>query len=493
MRNLLLQSKFCRLAACISLAVIVTASHAATQSIHPCRVPGFHTEVQCGVLQRALDPARPSGTQIDVHYVVVPALARRKLADPVFFLAGGPGQSAIGVAPMVAQQMSRLNNRRDLVFVDQRGTGRSAPLMCDEDSKATLSQLLDRKRHDVLLQQCLAQLQKLPYGDLRFFTTTLAMQDVDAVRQALGAERVNLVGASYGTRAALEYQRVFPRAVRRSVIDSVAPPDMVLPASASTDNQASLDALLSACEHEANCARTYPQLRNDWSHLLASLPKAATVTHPLTGVSEQLTLTRETLLGGVRTPLYSPVTTSALPQAISEAAQGRFEALLALGSGLGARGANRMAEGMHFSVVCAEDMAHLNATADRPGRDFGNEFSQLYVDACSLWPRGSVESAFYSIPVSKSPVLVLSGGIDPVTPPRHGARVAQALGPMARHVVVPNAGHVVMGLGCMHDVLFRFIDAAENTDAMKVDANCAVKIPRPPAFVPVSRAGQGAP
>ena len=105
--------------------------------------------------------------------------------------------------------------------------------MCDEDSKATLSQLLDRKRHDVLLQQCLAQLQKLPYGDLRFFTTTLAMQDVDAVRQALGAERVNLVGASYGTRAALEYQRVFPRAVRRSVIDSVAPPDMVLPASAS--------------------------------------------------------------------------------------------------------------------------------------------------------------------------------------------------------------------------------------------------------------------
>ncbi len=222
-----------------------------------------------------------------------------------------------------------------------------------------------------------------------------------------------------------------------------------------------------------------------WTLLLA-LPITALLAlgrdaHPLT------------LLGGVRTPLYSPVTTSALPQAISEAAQGRFEALLALGSGLGARGANRMAEGMHFSVVCAEDMAHLNATADRPGRDFGNEFSQLYVDACSLWPRGSVESAFYSIPVSKSPVLVLSGGIDPVTPPRHGARVAQALGPMARHVVVPNAGHVVMGLGCMHDVLFRFIDAAENTDAMKVDANCAVKIPRPPAFVPVSRAGQGAP
>ena len=423
----------------------------------------------------------------------MPALARRKLPDPVFFLAGGPGQSAIGVAPMITQQMSRLNNRRDLVFVDQRGTGQSAPLMCDEDRNATLSQLLDRKRRDVLLRQCLAKLQKLPYGDLRFFTTTLAMQDVDAVRRAIGAEHINLVGASYGTRAALEYMRAFPQAVRRSVIDGVAPPDMALPASASADNQAAFDALLSACEQEPACARPYPQLRADWNKFLASLPRTATVTHPLTGVSEQLSVTRETLLGGVRAPLYSPVTASALPQAVSEAAQGRFEALLALGTGFGGRGANRMAEGMHFSVVCAEDLPRVTATADRPGRDFGDEFSQLYVDACSLWPRGSVVPAFYAIPVSAAPVLVLSGGIDPVTPPRHGARVAQALGSMARHVVVPNAGHIVMGLGCMHDVLYRFIDAADAAAAAQVDADCAVKIPRPPTYVPVSRAEQGAP
>ena len=434
--------------AALSCAALSGSVHAATESLHPCRVPGFRTEVQCGSVPRALDPAHPQGTQIDVHYVVVPALARRKLADPVFFLAGGPGQSAIGVAPMIAQQMGRLNNRRDLVFVDQRGTGQSAPLMCDEDRMASLAQLLDSKRREQLLRQCLAQLQRLPYGDLRFFTTTLAMQDVDAVRQALGAERINLIGASYGTRAALEYMREFPQAVRRSVIDGVAPPDMVLPASASTDNQAAFDALLAACEQDANCARTYPQLRSDWNSLLASLPKPATVTHPLTGVSEQVTVTRETLLGAVRGPLYSPVTASALP--------------------------------------------HLSATVDRPGRDFGNEFSQLYVDACSFWPRGSVPPAFYSIPVSESPVLVLSGGIDPVTPPRHGARVAQTLGPMARHVVVPNAGHVVMTLGCMHDVLFRFIDAIDDADAMNVDAGCAAKIPRPPAFVPVSRAQQGA-
>ena len=477
----------------LALATMCCASHAATESLHPCRVPGFHAEVQCSVVQRALDPEHPQGTQIDVHYVVVPALARRKLPDPVFFLAGGPGQSAIGVAPMIAQQMSRLNNRRDLVFVDQRGTGKSAPLMCDEDRKASLVQLLDSKRREQLLRQCLTQLQKLPYGDLRFFTTTLAMQDVDAVRQALGAERINLVGASYGTRSALEYMRAFPQTVRRGVIDGVAPPDMVLPASASTDNQAAFDALLAACEQEANCAKTYPQLRADWNRLLGGLPMTTTVANTLTGVREQLTLTRETLLSGVRVPLYSSTTASALPQALGEAVQGRFEALLGLGSGFWVRGANRMAEGMHFSVVCAEDVPRLSATSDRPGRDFGTEFSQLYVDACSFWPRGSVLPAFYSIPHSIAPVLVLSGGIDPVTPPRHGARVATALGPLARHVVVPNASHVVMGLGCMHDVLFRFIDAIDDAAAMKVDAGCAAKIPRPPTFVPVSRAEQGTP
>ncbi len=480
-------------AAALSIAALSGSAHAATESLHPCRVPGFYTEVQCGVLQRALDPAHPQGTQIDVHYVVVPALARRKLADPVFFLAGGPGQSAIGVAPMISQQMSRLNNRRDLVFVDQRGTGKSAPLMCDEDRRATLSQLLDNKRREQLLRQCLAQLQQLPYGDLRFFTTTLAMQDVDAVRQALGVERINLVGVSYGTRAALEFMRAFPQAVRRSVIDGVAPPDMVLPASTSSDNQAAFDALLSACEQEAACARTYPQLRGDWQRLLASLPTAATVTHPLTGLSEPVTITREALLSGVRMPLYSALTASALPQAISAAAQGRFEPLLALGSGFGTRGVNRLAEGLHFSVVCAEDMPRLNAAVDPPGADFGSEFSQIYAHSCSFWPRASVPSAFYSIPASATPVLVLSGGIDPVTPPRHGARVALALGPLARHVVVPSAGHFVLSLGCMHEALFRFIDAAADADAGKVDAACAAKIPRPAAFIPVARAGQGTP
>jgi pimeloyl-ACP methyl ester carboxylesterase len=125
--------------------------------------------------------------------------------------------------------------------------------------------------------------------------------------------------------------------------------------------------------------------------------------------------------------------------------------------------------------------------ADRPGADFGGTFAALYEHACPRVARGAVPDAFYRVPPAPSAVLVLSGGIDPVTPPRHGQRVADALGAKARHVVVPNAGHGVMAIGCMRDVLFRFVDAPSDDAALAVDAGCVTSIPRPPMFAPSTR------
>jgi len=474
-------------AACIALAGAAWPAWSAPP-LAPCRVAGIKSDVMCGAVQRALDPARPDGTRIDVHYVVAPALARRKRADPVFLLAGGPGQSAIALAPSAMPLFRRINNRRDIVFVDQRGTGKSAPLMCDDARHESIAEQSDRERQIQRLGVCRAKLQTLPYirslGDLRFFTTTLAMQDLDAVRRELGAERINLVGGSYGTRAALEYLRLFPAHVRRSVIDGVAPPDMVLPASYSTDGQAALDALLAACDAEAACARRYPGLRADWAALLRGLPRPVTLAHPLTGRPDSFTLTRDIVLGVVRGALYSPALTSALPATIHDAAQGRDQALAGLGAWLAPRKDARLALGMHFSVVCSEDLPLLAKAGDEPGADFRGDVARLYERACADWPRGEVSSAFYTVAPSTSPVLLLSGGIDPATPPRHGERVARALGAAARHIVVPHAGHGVMGIGCMRDVIYRFIDADEGSPASAVDAGCATNIPRPPAFQP---------
>jgi pimeloyl-ACP methyl ester carboxylesterase len=463
----------------------------ARPGLKPCRLPGVEHEALCGSVKRPLDPAQPTATPIDVHYAVLPALARNRKPDPVFFFAGGPGQSAMELAGSVSRLLQRLSNRRDLVLIDQRGTGQSAPLRCPEQAATLpLAEIADPTRQLARLQACRELLQKLPHGDLRHYTTWVAMQDADAVRQALGVVRINLVGGSYGTRAVLDYQRQFPQAVRRAVIDGVAPPDMVLPAAFSTDNQAALDAVFSSCESQPSCSKSHPTLRGDWQALLKSLPRDFNVAHPATGRSERLSLTREVLLTLLRSPLYVPSLAAGLPFAIHEASQGRLEALLglstALGGAQGARRTGQLFEGMHFAVVCNEDLPRLSQATDSPGADFANLQSKQYQQLCEGWPRAEVPAAFYQLPKATGATLVLSGGADPATPSRHGARTAQALGPLAKHVVVAQAGHGVMGLGCMRDVLFKFFDADSDSLALAVDADCARALPRPPAYTPIS-------
>jgi pimeloyl-ACP methyl ester carboxylesterase len=469
--------------------VLTTALSAAlaaetAEPLKTCRVAGLRHPAQCGVLKRPLDPARPSGVQIDIHYAVVPALARRKLPDPVFLLAGGPGQSAISLAPQVLALFTRLNNRRDIVFVDQRGTGLSAPLKCDDTRALPLAELADPAAQLREITRCREKLQALPHGDLRFFTTVLATQDLDAVRRQLGAQRINLIGASYGTRAALDYQRQFPNAVRRSVMDGVAPADMVLPLSMSTDNQAAFDALLRDCEQAASCQKNHPHLRRDANALFNKLPQTITAAHPLTGQRETFTYSRDMLLAALRGPLYSPAMAAALPQAISEAAAGRFAGLLGMGSLLSPRKASALSMGMHFSVICAEDAPRVQRSNQIAGADFADSTAQLYAKVCGAWPQGAVPPSFYEVPPARSPVLLLSGGLDPATPPRHAQRVAQALGANALNVVVPHAGHGVMSVGCMRDVIYKFIDTEDEAAALKVQADCAVAVPRPLAFQP---------
>jgi pimeloyl-ACP methyl ester carboxylesterase len=412
-------------------------------------------------------------------------MARNKQSDPVLMLAGGPGQSAIALAPAVLSRLSRLNNRRDLVFIDQRGTGKSAPLQCPDDSKLPVAQALDTAGQLQRLQACREGLGKLPHGDMRFYSTTIAMQDFEAVRQAIGAPQWNLVGASYGTRAALEYLRQYPDKVRRTVLDGVAPPDMVLPASFSADGQTALDAALQACEKDTICARTFPQLRVKWTALLQGLPRAVVVAHPATGLPERFIFTRDLLLRSVRSPLYSPAIAAALPAAIYAASEGRLEGLVGLSGALGASKVTRLAMGMHFSVVCSEDVPRLGQSVDKAGADFGPMDANLYKSVCMNWPKAQIPAEFFSVPTATSPVLLLSGGVDPATPPRHGARIAAALGARAQHIVVPQAGHGVMSVGCMREVVFRFIDAKEDAKALPQNADCAINIPRAAVFLPV--------
>jgi pimeloyl-ACP methyl ester carboxylesterase len=468
----------------IASLALASAAYAAPLQTKPCRVKGFEGEVQCGSVQRALDPKAAAGKKIEVHFVVLPALARNKLPDPLFFLAGGPGQSAINLAAQVKPLFRRLNNRRDIVFVDQRGTGKSANLACPMNPKDRLKPLSELLAPEATAQQtalCLDALAKREHGNFNAYNTTIAMQDLDAVREALGYAQINLAGGSYGTRAALEYQRLFPKNVRRSVIDGVAPPDMVLPESFGVDAKASLELMFAGCAKDATCNKRYPDLKAQFEKLMASLPAKTRLAHPVTGRSEEVTITRDMISGWLRLPLYAPQFAQALPFAISQAAAGEFTPFAGLGSALLGGESSALAWGMHFAVVCAEDFPRIAAKTDAAAPDV---MMKLYTSACTKLKVAPTDAAFYTMPPAQSATLVLSGGADPVTPPRHGERAAKALGAKAKHVVVPEAGHGVISIGCMRDVLFRFYSAETDAEALAVDASCVTKIPRPAVFVP---------
>lgn len=461
----------------IVVALLSAGAAAAQPALQPCRLQGVEREVQCGRIEVAENPDAPTGRRIAIHYAVVPALARNKAADPLFVLAGGPGQAASRIAGPLQQVFAQINARRDIVYVDQRGTGQSNPLTCARPQPAmSLQESVDSRRAIERLAACVGTLA----ADTRYYATWIAMRDLDAVRAALGATRINLWGASYGTRAALEYLRQFPQHVRSLVLDGVAPADMVLPASFAVDADAALQRLLDACAADAACRNRFPDLHQRIATLLERGAGTVTVAHPLSGQREVVTLDRAALAGLLRAPLYAPPLAAVLPQALASAAAGDYAPLLALSSSLSNAVEDNLAEAMHFAVICAEDLPRLDAAAIEAARRtrFGSEFIAQYQAACARVPTLPAPAAFYQSPSAAVPVLVLSGGADPATPPRHAEAVVKSL-PNARHLVAPHLGHGVTMQGCAPDLITRFVRAAGFSD---IDGACLTRLPAPRFF-----------
>ncbi len=470
------------LLAALALAACRSAATAATE-LKACRIPGVEREIKCGVVRVPEDPDTPAGRMIEVRFAVVPAVARNKQLDPLFVFAGGPGQAATKLARQVMPVLAELNARRDLVLVDQRGTGASNALACELD-ESSLASALEPEQQAARLAPCL---KALP-ADPRQYATWIAVRDFEAIREQLGAEKINLWGASYGTRVALEYMRQYPGRVRTAVLDGVAPPDMALPVSFALDAEAALKSLGDACARNERCGTRYPDFHENISALLKRAESGIDVRipHPLTGVTESLRIDRKMLASLLRAPLYVPQLSSVLPYALAEAGRGDFTALVALSAAISGNVSENFAVGMHFAVICAEDVPRLDpaAVAQLSGTRFGSAFAELYRQTCRLVPSRPVPPAFYSVPASNVPVLIFSGGLDPATPPRHGESVAQRLG-NAKHVVAPNLGHGISAQGCAPALVSRFVRDA-SFDA--VDGDCLARIPAASFFTAIDPA-----
>jgi pimeloyl-ACP methyl ester carboxylesterase len=452
----------------------------------PCHVKGVAAATLCGTWQVPEDRDAPAGRKIALRVAVVPALARVAQPDPLFMLAGGPGQGAVeGVGPLLPA-LERIHRQRDIVLVDQRGTGQSEPLACelsDEDAPLAL-RMRDEGFPAERLRACLASYR----ADPRLFTTPIAMQDLDAVREALGYERINLWGGSYGTRAALVYMRAYPQRVRLAVLDGAAPYSIRLPLHFARDGQRSLDLLFESCAKEAACARAFPDLRSRFGALLGRLEKQpfrGTVADPVSGEPQQVTISHDVFAAGLRGILYLPEMATLVPLMVDRAERGDFTAFLAASQGL-QRGISRnMALGMFFSVICAEDVPFIEPSevdALSRGTFFGPALTRELIAACQVWPRGRFDPALREPVKVDVPTLVLSGELDPATPPVWGDEVAKAL-PRSLHLVVPGVGHGATAQGCVPRLLAEALDRGE---VAGLDASCVKKLGRPPFFVSVS-------
>lgn len=471
-------------ALCLALAACGGGAGAPRSSIEmsACRLPGVEGAARCGKLEVFEDREAQSGRRIKLHLAVVPARNRAHEPDPIVIFAGGPGQGASALAAQVMPLFSRLNDARDIVFLDQRGTGESHPLECESAEPQSLQAMFEDAMPERLVRECLEQIE----ADPRHYVTPVAVADLEQARAALGYDKLNLWGGSYGTRVALEYLRRHGRHVRTVTLDGAAPATMKLPLSFVADGEAALKKMLDACDAEVRCRSTYPDLRASIAALRSRLsrrPVRASIQDPRTGARETIQVNENVFLSGLFRPLYVAEMASLLPYGVAAAASGDFNPLLAQNLEFTADISENLAVGMHLSVVCSEDVPRISRE-DLDTLDasfFGRTLVDDFVRACGLWPRGKLPADFYEPVVSDVPALVLSGGIDPATPPRHGETAAKSLR-NARHLVAPHVGHGVSLRGCAPRLVESFIRKA---DAKDLDASCLERIPRPLFMLPL--------
>ena len=438
-----------------------------------------NVQAQCASFQVPENRADPASRTITLNLAWLPATEEGGASDdPVFFLAGGPGQSAVQVWPQLDPAFSAVRKQRHVVLVDQRGTGGSNALECTppEDAQDAVP---DADAIAELARGCAADVADR--ADPRFYTTTDAIADLDAVREAIGAQTLNLVGGSYGTRVAQQYAARFPERVRSIVLDGVAPNDLVVGGEFAHTFEDAIRSQSRQCQQLPACKARFPKdAHAQLESLVARLgdaPVAVEYRDPASGESRTGTVNADTVTGLAFMFSYMPQTASLLPLVLDEADQGRYAPLMSLAQLMGRSTAGSMARGMQWSVICAED-ADRYQEGGAEGTLLGPEVARMFFAACATWPHGGRPEDFTAPLASDVPVLLLSGELDPVTPPRYGERVLEHL-PNGRHLVLRGQGHGTLGLGCMPRLLGQFMESA---DAKALDASCLDSLSYVPPF-----------
>ncbi len=427
--------------------------------------------------------ADPHSRTIKLKLAVLRASAQVASKDMLTFLAGGPGQAATDSASQIAAMLKPLLAHRDVLLLDQRGTGGSNALTCkDSDDAVTLDSdsTFDAGKLRNAAADCLKQLAGR--ADPRYYTTTIAAEDLEAVRKALGSPQFDLVGVSYGTRMAQQYLLRYPHAVRSVVLDSVVPNSLALGEDFARNLDDALKAQFARCTAEPACKQqfgdpdqTLYQLRD----ALRANPHEVSFRDPQSYRTVKRVLNEDALASVVRMFAYTPATAALLPLSIDAAAHGDVGPLLGQAKILSNDLSELMGSGMQYSVICSEDADLLVPRPQDAQTILGTRMVDALKAVCSVWPKGVRPADFHQPLQTDKPVLLLAGQYDPVTPPRYAEDVAKGL-PNARVLLLKGQAHSVMAVGCTPQLVQRFV---EQLDPKTLDAKCLDRLQPTPIFI----------
>lgn len=440
-----------------------------------CRLDDVPMVARCGTFEVAENPALPSGRRLGIAVAVLPAQKGPARRDPIVFLSGGPGQAAIDSAAGTGVGLAQLFPDRDVLLIDQRGTGRSAALTCAFDDVADRPATLQHFLPPAAIARCREQLAAK--ADLTQYSFLRFADDIEHVRRALGYERLNLDGLSYGTRAAQVYLRAYPDAVRTVYLGSVVPIDVAFPLPFARAAERVLDATVDACLQQTACAAAFPALREETRRVFAQLA-AGSVRVALPGVAEPVPLSVQRVAESVRTMTYSPDAATDVPLLLHRASLDDWTPLLAAIDATVHDFSGRFAAGVFFSITCAEDVRYIGeadiATAGTAGTRLGDFRVREQQAACKDWPLAELPRGYRAPLRSSVPMLLVSGDLDPATPAAMADHLAEGLANRV-HLVTPGLGHTGWP-ACAERAYRRLVQTGS---VRGIDATCA-PTPRPP-------------
>lgn len=444
---------------------------------------GLSTAAWCAAFPVPENRADPHSRTIKLKMAVLRTSAQVPSPDMLVFLAGGPGQAATDSAGAIASMLEPLRAHRDVLLIDQRGTGGSNALSCKEpedDATPDQNDSLDADKLRAAASDCLKQIGNR--ADPRFYTTTIAAQDLEDVRKAIGSPQFDLIGVSYGTRMAQQYLMRYPDAVRSMVLDSVVPNSLALGEDFARNLDDALKAQFARCTAEPACKQhfgdpdqTLYQLRD----ALRANPHQVSFRDPESYQTVKRTLDENSLASVVRMFAYTPATAALLPLSIDAAAHGDVGPLLGQAKILSGDLSDLLGSGMQYSVICSEDADLLTPRPQDASTILGTHMIDALGAVCSVWPKGTRPADFHAPLKSDKPVLILSGQYDPVTPPRYAEEVAKGLSNV-RVLVLKGQAHSVMAAGCTPQVVQHFV---ERIEPKKLDASCLDRLQPTPIFI----------